>query len=148
MAEGDGQAYGVFKQKLFEKRYDLSSGGDSIKVALVLAYTPIYHTHNLWTDVTAASTELSGAGYTAGGDVLAGQTVTETGTGTTVKGKWDATDLTWTGLDAGTPTHAIIYDDTLTTPADELICAFEVTTPSNGGDYTLAWNANGICRIS
>jgi len=73
----------------------------------------------------------------------------KTGTGTTgERGKFDADNVTWTGLNiAGTsasPTHAILYNDSPTSPADPLIAYWEVTTATNGGDYTLAWNAAGI----
>ncbi len=150
MAEGDGQVYGAFKETVMEGDYDLSTGGDSIKVALWSVYTPDWDAHNGYADVTG--TECNGSGYTAGGKAISGQDVTETGTGTLVKGKFDATDLMWTAINAGTPAYAIMYDDTTATPGeaytDALIAAWEVTTPTNGGDYTLQWHSNGIVRIS
>jgi hypothetical protein len=147
MAEGDGEVYGVFKERVMEGLYNLASGGDSIKVALWSTYTPDYDADNVYADVTG--TECSGTGYTAGGKAITGQDVTETGTGTLVRGKFDATDLTWTAISAGTPAYGVMYDDTVTTPViDPLIAVWEVTTATNGGDYTLQWNANGIIRIS
>lgn len=151
MAEGDGRCYQCFVRYIMEADYDLDNGGDTIKVALVTGHVPSIHTHEAWTAVSGD--EVTGTGYTAGGETLAGQTVGETGTGTASKGKFDGTDVTWTGLNiggtSGAPSHAIMYDDTITAaPADRLIAYWEVTTSSNGGDYTLAWHTAGIITIS
>jgi len=150
MAEGDGQCYQNFKADIMAGVYDLGSGGDTLKVMLGNTYTPDWDVHATKALVDAAWTELSGTGYSAGGKTLAGQTVTESGTGsgTAIKGKFDGTDLMWTAIDAGTPNYAVMYDDTPTSPADPLIAAWEVTTPTNGGNYTLNWHTNGIIRIS
>lgn len=151
MAEGDGEVFGVFKENVMNGAYNLGSGGDTIKVMLGHTYTPLWHTHNKKSEVDAAWTELTGTGYTAGGETLTTQTVTETGTGTAVKGKWDAANLTWTNVDAGTPSYAVMWDDSITTPTailDGLVAAWEVTTPTNGGNYTLEWAGTGIIRIS
>jgi hypothetical protein len=60
--------------------------------------------------------------------------------------KFDANDVTWTGLDVGTPSHAILYDST---PSETCLIAYwEVTTASNGGDYTLSWHTNGILTLA
>lgn len=152
MAEGDGKIYRTFKEDVLAGVHDLDTGGDSIKVALVAGYTPNTATHNVWADVSGS--EVTGTGYSAGGKALANQTVTETGTGTGTtgeRGKFDADDLTWTGLNiggtSGSPSHAVMYNDTPTSPADPLIAYWEVTTASNGGNYTLAWHANGIAIL-
>lgn len=149
MAEGDGHIYRTFKEDVMAGLHDLDAGGDTIRVALVSGYSLNTVTHNVWADVSAS--EVTGTGYTSPGEILAGQTVTETGTGTGTtgeRGKWDATDETWTGLNiggtSGAPSHAIVYNDTPTSPADPLIGAWEVTTTSNGGNYTLSWAGAGL----
>ena len=149
MAEGDGKIYRTFKEDVMAGVHDLDTGGNTLKIALVTGYSPNTATHNVWADVSAA--EVSGTGYSAGGSTLTSQTVTETGTGTGTsgeRGKFDAADVTWTGLNiggtSGSPSHAVLYNDTPTTPADPLIAYWEVTTATNGGNYTLAFNAGGI----
>lgn len=149
MAEGDGAIYRTFKEDVMAGLHDLDGSGDTLKVALVAGYTPVTATHNVWADVS--SLEVTGTGYSAGGATLGSQTVTETGTGTGTtgeRGKFDAADVTWSGLNIGassaSPSHAVLYNDTPTSPADPLIAYWEVTTASNGGNYTLQWNAGGI----
>jgi len=150
MAEGDGSCYQGFVRYVMEGKFNLDTGGDTLKVALLTGYTPAIHTHETWTAVSGS--EVTGTGYSAGGETLANQVVSETGTATTSKGKFDGDNVTWTGLNiAGTsaaPSHAVLYDDTVTAPADALIAYWEVTTATNGGDYTLNWNTAGIITIS
>lgn len=139
MAEGDGVIYNEFKFRLLNGTYNLANGGDVLKMILVGSHTPNIDTHNGYADVSVD--ELSGTGYTAGGETLASQATSEDVTND--RGVLDADDVTWTGLNAGTPSHGILYDDTPTTPqADPLIAYWEVTTPSNGGNYTLQFSTS------
>jgi len=149
MAEGDGAIYRTFKEDVMAGVHNLDTGGDTIRVALVSGYTPVTATHNVWAD--ASGQEVTGTGYTANGKALTSQTVTETGTGTGStgeRGKFDAANVTWTGLNiggtSGSPSHAVMYNDTPTTPLNPLIAYWEVTTATNGGDYTLQWATTGI----
>lgn len=149
MAEGDGVVYRTFKEDVMAGVHDLDTGGNTLKMALVSGYTPNTVTHNVWADVSG--NEVSGTGYSAGGATLANQTVTETGTGTGTtgeRGKFDADDVVFTGLNiggtSGSPSHGVLYNDTQTTPAKPLIAVWEVTTATNGGNYTLAFDAAGI----
>lgn len=145
MAEGNGFLYNNAKELFMEGVFNLATGGHTIKVALVAGYTPDIDTHTVWADVSA--NEESGTGYTAGGETLTGQDVTQDNTND--RGVFDGNDVTWTGLNVGTPSHAIMYDDTPTTPADPLIAYWELgTTATNGGDYTLQWNASGIILLT
>ena len=61
-------------------------------------------------------------------------------------GEVDADDVTWTGLNVGTPSHAILYDDTHASKT--LVAYWEVTTTTNGGNYTLQFGANGILLLT
>ena len=142
MAEGDGAIYNIFKEEVLNGEFDLDTGADAIKVILVTGHTPNIDTHYGYADVIGD--EESGTGYTAGGETLANQ-VTDLDSAND-RGTFDADNVTWTGLDVGTPSHAIMYDDT--NANDRLIAYWEVTTPSNGGDYTLQWNANGILLLT
>lgn len=145
MAEGDGHVYQSFKLKLMQKIIDLKN--DTIKCALVHGHTLDEDDDDTWADISAD--EITDASYSAA--TLAGLTAVEsgTGTGTAAKAKWDANDVTFASLTGTDPNYAILYDDSVTgTAADPLIAAFELTTATNGGDYKLQWNANGILRIS
>ena len=143
MAEGDITVYNAYKTSLFDGDDFADLDTDTIKVALVSGYTPDIDLHDFWDDVSA--NEVSGTGYTAGGETL---TVTVSQDSTDDEGVFDALDVTWTGLDVGTPSHAIIYKDTGTPSTSPLICYMEIATASNGGDYTISWNTEGILNAT
>lgn len=147
MAQGDIVVYNDFKEQLFKKVHDMVN--DSIKVTLHTSYTPNIDTHQVRADVSA--TEYSTAsGYTAGGVTLGSKAVTQDDTND--RAAFDAADAAWTSLgplSPATPSHAIIWNDTPTSPADPLICYVILgTTATNGGNYTLTWHANGILLLS
>ena len=143
MAEGDGHLYNNFKEQLLNGLFDLSddSAASVIKCILVTGHSLNIDTHVVLTDVSGD--EEVGTGYTAGGATLANQATAQDNVND--RASFDANDVTWTGLDVGTPNYAILYDDT---NADTLIGAWEITTASNGGDYTLQWHANGIILLT
>lgn len=151
MAEGDGFIYNNFKEQLMEGVYNLATGGDTIQVTLHTSYTPDIDAHALWADTGVSSTEYgTGSGYTAGGQVLAGQDTTQDNTND--RGVFDGTDVTWTSLGAltpATPSHTIMWDNTPASPLDPLIAYWVLgTTATNGGNYTLQWGANGIILLT
>lgn len=151
MAEGDGFIYNNFKEIVMEGVYNLATGGDTIQVTLHTAYTPNIDTHTLWADAGVSSTEYgAGSGYTAGGQTLTGQDVTQDNTND--RGVFDGTDVTWSSLgplSPATPGHAIMWDTTPVSPLDPLIAYWELgTTATNGGNYTLQWGTNGIILLT
>lgn len=140
MAQGDGALYNEFKEELLLGNIDMD--GHTFKVMLVTGYTPNIDSHNGYSDVSAS--EETGTGYTAGGATLANKAVTKDTTND--RAKFDADDVTWTGLNVGTPSHAILYDDT---HASKTVVAYwEVTTATNGGNYTLQFGANGVLLLT
>lgn len=144
MAEGDGHVYQIFKSEVMKGTFDLAN--DSIKAALVSGYTLDEDGHTIWGDISANEiTDTSYAQQTLTGLSVA---VSGTGTGTAVKGKWDAGNVTFASLTGTDPNYLVLFDDTPTTPVDPLIMAIELTTVTNGGDYGISWDANGIIRIS
>ena len=113
---------------------------DRFKVMLVTsAYTPDFGTHDFKADVT---NEITGTGYTAGGESLTSVTLTQAG-GTIT---WDAADVTWTSSTL-TARGAVVYDDSLTN--DPLICYidFGADKSSSSGDFVLSFNASGIFTL-
>lgn len=145
MAQGNGVVYNVFKSEVMKKTFDLVN--DTLKIVLVSSYTPNIDTHTGYSSVSGSEYG-SGSGYTAGGATLASKAVsTDTSND---KGVFDAADVTWTSLgplSPATPSHCILYDDTHA--SDCLICYWELgTTATNGGNYTLRFNANGILTVT
>lgn len=105
---------------------DLGAGvhnftADTDKVALLTsAYTPDFTGHTTFADVSAA--EVTGNGYTAGGQTLNGKTWTfNAGPGDTVLG---ASAVSWTDL-AVTTRYAVLYKSTGTAGTSRLISLFD-----------------------
>lgn len=143
MAEGDAFLYNAFKQDLLEKLHDLSNGADAITVTLHTAYTPnIDAAHSIRANVVA--TEYGTAnGYTANGQVVANQATSQNDSSD--RGELDFDDETWTSLGTlspSTPSDAIIWNETQSSPVDPLIGYVELgSTATDGNDYTLQWAA-------
>lgn len=133
--------YGNAIKAAFNKEIDFDS--DTIKVMLLTsAYTPNQDTHDYLDDVVA--NEVTGTGYTAGGQALASKTVTYDATTNTVK--FDAADTTWASSSI-TARYALVYDDTPSTNATKpLIALWDFTTDraSSNGDFIIRWGTNGL----
>jgi len=118
---------------------------DTIKCALISSSYTWNDDHDFWDDITG---ELSGTGYTAGGETLSNCAVNrDTGND---RVELDADDVTWTSIDAGTAVAAIIYKDTGAASTSPLIAYVEFSDPvvTNGGDFTIQWNAEGILQLA
>ncbi len=144
MAEGDATLYNAFKEDLLSKVHDLTNAADVLRATLHTGYTPNIDTHQLFGDAGVSSTEYSTAdGYTAGGQVLANQAVSQNDTSD--RGELDFDDETWTALGAltpATPSDAILHNDTPASPLNSLIGFVELgVTATDGNDYTLQWAA-------
>ena len=126
---------------------DLSTSGDTIKVALVTSsYTPAAATHDYWND--ASANEVSGTNYTAGGATLGSKTLTlSAGTVT-----FDAADTTWSQSGSGfsNARYVILYKDTGVGSTSPLIAYHDMTTDKGNvsGDLTLEYDAAGLITIS
>jgi hypothetical protein len=135
------KTYGNLISKAFNKEVDFDS--DTIKVALVTSsYTPNQDTDDYWDDV--ATNEVSGTGYTAGGETLASKTVTYT-SGTNVT-KFDAADVSWASSTI-TARYAVIYDATPATNASKPLIGyvdFGSDQSSSSGTFSIVWDAAGI----
>lgn len=142
MAEGDGTVYNNCKEQFFKKQMDFVN--DTFKLILVTGHVLDIDNDAAYADVSAD--ECSGTGYTAGGETLTGKAVTQDNVNN--RGAFDANNVTWTGLDvhvAGDPNYTILYDDTA---SDILVCAWEIDTGTNGGDYTIEFHADGVLLLT
>lgn len=134
--------YNSFKQKIMDGSIDLDT--DTIKVALVTSsYTPSQDDHEDYADIT---NEVVGTGYTAEGATLANAAVTKDNTNN--RGVFDADDVTWSGSTI-TARAAIVYKDSGTAATSWFIAYFDFASDktSTAGDFTIAWNANGIVNL-
>ena len=120
---------------------------DTIHVSLHTAtYVPDQDAHDFYNDVT---NEVSGAGYTAGGQALAGKTrAIDAASNET---RLDATDLTWTAVTFTGARYAVIYKKRGgVASADELIgwVDFGADQTVAGVDFTITWAATGVLKIT
>ena len=136
--------YNNFKTKLLNGA-NIDLDDDTLKVALVTSsYTPDQDAHEFFDDVT---NEISGTGYTAGGEALTSTTVTQDDANDRVD--MDAANVEWTTA-TFTAAAAVLYKDTGTASTSPLILYWDF-----GGDQTvtaqtfrLVFNASGILRLT
>ena len=128
------------KTRLMEKAYDLDTGGDTIKVALL----DNNESPNADDTTFSNTNEVSGTGYTAGGQTLANQVVSQDDTDD--EGVWDGDNIVWSSSTI-TARYAVIYN---TTVSNEIIGYIDFTENkiSAAGTFTITWNAEGILNIN
>jgi hypothetical protein len=111
------------------------------RVALYLdALTP-----NFSTDVSySATSEASGTGYTAGGELLTTTVFTEAVAGSAV---FDAADAAWAGSTIANAMAAIIYADALVGNNLIVLSDFVTAVSTTSGTLTVQWAAAGSGAI-
>ena len=137
--------YGSLIGAAFNKETDFDT--NVIKVALLTsAYVPNQDLHNYFDDVVA--NEVTGTGYTAGGQTLATKAVTyDAATNVTML---DAGDVTWAASTI-TARYAVVYDSTPGTSATQPLYGyvdFGSDQSSTSGNFTITWDATGIFRFT
>lgn len=132
--------YNSFKRDIANGSIDLDT--DTINVMLVTSsYAPNIDTHTKRSDIT---NEVTGTGYTAGGQALASKTVTADTTND--RGVFDAADTTWTTATI-TARGAVLYKSRGgASSADELIAYYDfgADITSTAADFVIQWGATGI----
>ena len=103
-------------------------------------YTPDFDTHDEEADIT---NEVTGTGYTTGGEALGSPTFTKASGYAT----FDGTDVSLSTTTLSSIEGVVLFDDTLA--GDPLLCAvdFGTTYSTSAGTFAITWNANGIWRI-
>lgn len=139
------KVYGPWLLSILNKEIDWDT--DVIKVMLVGAgYTPDQDTHRYKSSVTS---EVTGTGYTAGGETLASVTVNyNAGTNTVTI---DAADVTWANSTIANARYAVIYDSSPASDATRPLIAFAdfgELFSSTAGPFTLSWDAAGIATLT
>jgi len=141
MAEGDALVLNNFKEQLLKKTIDCVN--DVFKMAL---YSVALASPDGADPAYSVTNEIVAANYVAGGQSIGTPVVSQDDTNNW--GKWDddGTDVSWTSLGAATILEVRLYDDT--TVIKWLCILWEIATNSNGGNYTLQFNANGMLTLS
>ena len=137
--------YNNFKELLLTGGVNLGNGGDTIKVALVTSsYSADIDSHDMFDDVT---NEVSGTGYSAGGNTLASQAVTQDNTDD--EGVFDASDTNWANSTI-TARGAVVYKSTGVASTSPLICYFDFGSDqiSSSGNFAIVWNSEGILNLN
>lgn len=133
--------YGITFLNALKNTLALDLDSDTIKIMLVTSsYTPDFGAHDFKGDV---SNEVSGTGYTAGGNTLGSLALTQSA-GTI---KFDAADTSWSSATITNARGAVIYDDTLTDDPLIAYIDFGADFSSSNGTFTIAFNAGGIFTI-
>jgi hypothetical protein len=139
------KAYLNLAAAIFNKEVDFDS--DNVKVALLSSsYTPNQTGHGYMSDTRAY--EVSGTGYTAGGQALASKTVTKDAANKVVV--FDAADVTWANSTI-TARYAVVYDDSGASDATKALIGYidlVSDQASNNGNFVIEWDASGILRLN
>jgi len=138
--------FGLTLEKFFIDTVGLSLESDTaVKMAMITdSATPDFTTHDFWSDLEA--NEVSGTGYTAGGQVMTGTEITLSGGVLT----YDCTDPAWTTSTISNAMAGVFYFDRGgATTADELVGLLDFVTAasSSGGTFTIQVNASGLFTL-
>jgi len=132
------------KSQLMLGVFDLDS--DTIKVALLTSsHTDDPDNQMYFDDVNA--NEVSGTGYTAGGQALSNKHVSRDNTNDLAK--FDADDVEWSSITASNVRYACVYKDTGNDATSPILCIIDFGTTYNpsGGKLKIIWGTDGIFRI-
>ena len=140
MAEGDAIVLNNFKEQLMLKSIDCVN--DAFKVAL---YSVALASPDGADIAYSATNEIVASGYTATGEDVSVPVVTQEDA--LDLGKWDddGSNITWTNLATATILEARLYDNT--TATKWILILWEIATNSNGANYSLNFNADGIMTL-
>lgn len=154
MAIAGSGLYGPTLEKFFlDTAAESLESETDVRCALILdTYTPDYTAHAFWNSAAAGEPgehEVSGTGYTAGGNLL---TATEITLATGVL-TYDAADTSWTSSTITDAMAAVGYLQVgvdLSTPADDMLVwlsDFVTAASTSNGTFTVQWNASGIFTL-
>jgi hypothetical protein len=134
--------FNKFKENLGDGTFDMDA--NTFKCMLLTNSYTIDATDEVKADLGAV--EVSGTGYTAGGETLTSVTWSESGGTVTL----DAADAQWTSA-TFTARYAVIYaSGTLNSLTDPLVCLFDFGSDKSvsNGTFTVQFNASGIMTLS
>ncbi len=123
----------------------------TLKVMLLSSSASFLATHTALTQVNnSGAYQVSGNGWTAGGITLSSVAVTTVNTNGAML---DAADISITasGGAIGPASAAVIYDDTMTSPADAPLWYIDFGGAESAGlgtDFKITLNASGLFRVT
>lgn len=122
----------------------------TVKCALATsAYTPSKGAggHTFWSSVSA--NEVSGTGYTAGGQAITARTTTAVSSTSPDEVQLDGSDVSWTTA-TFTARYAIVYKDTGSAATSPLmvIVDFGADESVSAGTFTIQWASDGIGKFT
>ncbi len=135
--------YNAFKKLQLDDPVDFDT--EIIKVALCdTSYSPSIDDDENFDDLT---NELSGGGYTAGGNTLASISISKDNTND--RGLIDAANPSFTSLTATNVRTAVIYESSASAATSPLVCYidFGANKTLTDGTLTINFNANGIFAV-
>jgi hypothetical protein len=150
MANG---VYNKFKTRLADGTIDWDTT-TNIKVMLVGAGYTFDADHAFVGDIVAQ--ESSGTGYTggyggAGRKAIATRTVVQVDASDRAELRTADGTCTWTAINVGVVKAAVIFHEITSDALSELIAYIDTTgfpVTTNGGDFTINWNAAGVIQLS
>lgn len=135
-----------FKKQLFEGEHNFkASGGSTFKIALYTSSATLDSSTTAYT----ATNEVSGTGYSAGGNTLTNISPTSSGTTAYV----DFSDSTWSTATI-TARGAMIYNSSSSNYTNPAVCILDFGTDksSSAGNFTIVFPtpdaSNAIIRIA
>ncbi|MGW3545910.1 hypothetical protein ACWDNI_35960 [Nocardia niigatensis] len=145
MATFTGKFYSQFFTSLLNKEIDFDT--DNIKIMLLgNGYTFDQDAHRYKSSIT---NEVSGTGYTAGGQTLTSVTVSYDSATNTIK--LDAADPSWTGSTISGVRKAAIYDSTPGTDATRPLIVYlesDADLSTTSGTLSITFDAAGIATMT
>lgn len=143
--------YNEFKRASAAGEIDLDTGGDDIRIQLLMTNTTADTENDGIVNINDFTTldEMDGANYVV--KALANEVVNKDDTND--RAEFDADDVTYTALGNGTRAiqGALLYKHVDGTDANDLVIAFiEFSSTQNpgGSDFTIQWNSEGILQLS
>lgn len=113
----------------------------SIKVMLVSSSYVPSQSHQYKSDV---SNEVNGTGYTAGGEPLAGKSVSQSQNVIYLKGS----NVSWPTMGFTAPRYAIIYDSTNAADADRLLLGYVDLGRVKGRSLRIRWSSGNVLKMT
>ena len=135
--------YGLSLEKALIDTLGESWEAEDNRVLMVTdTYTPDFNAHDFYADIT---NEVTGTGYTAGGELLTTTEITLSGGVLT----FDAADVAWTTSTIANAMAGVLKTTVSGSATDQLILLSDFVTPasSSGGTFTIQWSASGIATV-
>ena len=135
--------FGVTLNKQLQDTLGKDMNSETLTYVLLItdSATPVFHTWDFRNDITNEPSTADG--YTVGGALMAGTTLTVSTNGTLI---YDGNDVSWATSTITSAMAAVGYFTTGNSTTDELIWLSDFVTAasSSGGTFSVTWSTGGI----